>query len=200
MEIGALRAALERGEPVPDAAFDALYPAELRARSELHWTSISIALRAAALLDAPPGAQVLDVGSGAGKACLVAYLSTRVRWWGVEQDRVLVDAANHAAWQLGIRDDMRFVHADAWDLDWARFDAFYFFNPFPAPPEAPGNAFQKYGAFVRECVRAEERLARLRGGVRVVTYHGFGGDMPDELELIAREPAGTDELKLWLRR
>jgi protein-L-isoaspartate O-methyltransferase len=198
--VDALRDALERGEPVSDAEFDALYPAELRDRSELQWTSVAIALRAARLLDAPPGAQVLDVGSGVGKTCLVARLATGVQWWGVERDRVLVDAANHAAWQLGIRDDARFIHADAWEIDWARFDAFYFFNPFPALPDAPGNAFQKYGAFVRECERAEQRLAELRSGVRVVTYHGFGGDMPDELELIAREPAGTDALQLWLRR
>jgi SAM-dependent methyltransferase len=128
----ALRAALECGGRVSDAEFDVLYPPELRDRSELQWTPIEIAKRAAALLDAPRGAEILDVGSGVGKTCLVAQLSTGVRWWGVEHEAVLVDAANQAAWQLGIRDDARFVCAGAWDIDWARFDAFYFFNPFPA--------------------------------------------------------------------
>ena len=193
-------AALAAGEDVPDAVFDALYPDELRARSELQWTSIAIARRAIALLDASPGMQVLDVGCGVGKVCLLAQMITGVTWWGVEREAALIDAANHAAWELGIREHVRFVHASAWDLDWAQFDAFYFFNPFPALPDTPGNAFQKYGTFVAECARAEERLALLRPGSRVVTYHGFGGDMPEGFEKRAHESVGTDELVLWLRR
>jgi SAM-dependent methyltransferase len=195
-----LRAALESGERVLDRAFDALYADELRGRSELHWTPVEIARRAAALLAPTSGQQVLDVGCGAGKLCLIARLAfPQITWWGVDRDATLIEAANHAAYQLGIRDDVRFVHASAWDIDWARFDAFYFFNPFPALPEDPGNPFQKYGAFVNECTRAEQRLAAMRSGTRVVTYHGFGGDMPEGFELLGREAAGTDELQLWRR-
>jgi len=195
-----IRAALTAGDDVSDAEFDTLYPDELRTRSELQWTALAIARRAIALLGAAPGTQVLDVGCGTGKVCLLARLITGVTWWGVDHDAQLIDAANHAAYQLGIRDHVRFVHASAWDLEWTRFDAFYLFNPFPALPDTPGNAFHKYGTFVAECARAEERLASLRPGTRVVTYHGFGGDMPEGYERIGREAAGTDELALWLRR
>ncbi len=181
---------------VTDAELDALYPEELRARSELHWTSVAIARRAIAMLE---GATVLDVGCGPGKVCLLALLAGET-WWGVDHDAPSIDAANHAAYQLGLRDRARFIHASAWDVDWSQFDGFYFFNPFPVLPEDPRNAFQKYGAFVTECVRAEERLATLRPGTRVVTYHGFGGDMPGCFDRIGREAAGTDELALWLRR
>lgn len=197
----AIRTAIETGAFVADATFDALYPDELRDRSQLHWTPVETSRRAAALLDPPRGGSVLDVGCGVGKPALIArLLRADVTWWGVDHDAPSIEAANHAAYQLGIRDGVRFVHAEAWDVDWSRFDAFYFFNPFPALPEAPGNAFQKYGAFVAECARAEERLAALRAGTRIVTYHGFGGDMPDGFELLGREAAGTDELQLWLRR
>ncbi len=193
----AIRAALVAGDDVPDAVFDTLFPEELRSRSELHWTSLAIARRAIELLDAT---NVLDVGCGTGKVCLLARLLTGRAWWGVDHDAAAIEAANHAAYVLGIRDDARFICASAWDLDWSQFDAFYFFNPFPVDAEDPRNAFQKYGAFVAECTRAEERLAGLRPGTRVVTYHGFGGDMPGGWERSAREAVGTDELALWLRR
>lgn len=190
----AIRAALVAGDPLPDAVFDTLYPEELRPRSLLHWTSLGVARRAIELLDTR---NALDVGCGTGKVCLLARILGHA-WWGVDRDAVAIDAANHAAYQLGL--DARFVCASAWDLDWSQFDGFYFFNPFPIAIEDPRNAFQKYGAFVAECTRAEERLAGLRSGTRVVTYHGFGGDMPDGWERIASEPASTDELALWLRR
>ncbi len=193
----AIRAALVAGDDITDAVFDTLFPEELRSRSELHWTSLSIARRVIALLDAP---NVLDVGCGTGKVCLLARLLTGRIWWGVDHDAAAIAAAKHAAYVLGIRDDARFICASAWDLDWSHFDAFYFFNPFPVGAEDPRNAFQKYGAFVAECTRAEERLAGLRPGTRVVTYHGFGGDMPDGWERVTREAIGTDELALWLRR
>ena len=193
----AIRAALVAGDDVSDGVFDTLFPEELRSRSELHWTSLAIARRAIALLDA---SNVLDVGCGTGKVCLLARLLTGRAWWGVDHDAASIEAANHAAYVLGIRDDARFLCASAWDLDWSQFDGFYFFNPFPVLDEDPRNAFQKYGAFVAECTRAEERLARLRPGTRVVTYHGFGGDMPDGWERLARDVVGTDELALWLRR
>lgn len=195
-----LRAALADGIGVPDGDFDTLYPDELLPRSELQWTPVSIALRAASMLDLPAGTRVLDVGCGVGKTCLVAQIATGIRWWGVERETALVEAANHAAWRLGVRDDVRFVNADAWSIDWNQFDAFYFFNPFPLPPTAPGNAFAHYGVFVAECVKAEERLATLRSGTRILTYHGFGGDMPDGYELARTERAGTDALRLWIRR
>lgn len=197
MTPGEIRAALARREPVPDAAFDALYPEELHARSQLQWTAVAIGLRAAELLDG--GGDVLDVGSGVGKTCLVAQLSTGVRWWGVERDAPLVEAAHGAAYRLGVRDQVRFVCAEAWDIDWQQFAAFYFFNPFPLPPEAPGNAFAHYGRFVAECVKAEARLATLRAGTRILTYHGFGGDMPDGYRLEHEEAAGTDALRLWVK-
>ena len=37
-------------------------------------------------------------------------------------------------------------------------------------------------------------------GTLVLTYHGFGGHLPDAYELLRDEPAGTDALKLWRRR
>jgi len=42
----------------------------------------------------------------------------------------------------------------------------------------------------------ERRLAAARPGTRVVTYHGFGGEMPPGFERVRRD---ADELSLWIR-
>ncbi|MGH2897879.1 MAG: SAM-dependent methyltransferase, partial [Solirubrobacteraceae bacterium] len=98
----AIREALEHRREVSDAELDHVFPDDLRERSVQHWTPVEIAVRAAELLAPGPDARVLDVGSGAGKLCIVGALVTGATWWGVEQDATLVAAANHAAWELGV--------------------------------------------------------------------------------------------------
>jgi hypothetical protein len=73
-------------------------------------------------------------------------------------------------------------------LDWDKFDGIYFFNPF-------------WGGMPEQISirRAEMKLEETLPGTRVVTYHGFGGDMPADYRRLAREPAGTDHLELWQR-
>ncbi|HEU0036121.1 MAG TPA: class I SAM-dependent methyltransferase [Kofleriaceae bacterium] len=194
----AIRHALERGLPIADASFDAIYPHELRGHSELHWTPIAIARRAAALFELGPGHRVLDVGCSVGKACLVGALASGATWWGVDRDPALIEVATETARTLGVY-ATRFLCGDANTLDWSQFDGLYFYNPFPPRPESHPNAFVRYSQFVQGVEGAELQLPTLRPGARVVTYHGFGGDMPAGFELCAREPAGNDELQLWVR-
>src|SRR4051795_13047165 len=108
----ALRDALARGEPVDDAALDAVFPDELRARSAVHWTPVAVARRAAAMLAPLAGHRILDVGAGVGKMCVIGAAVTRATWWGIEQDEAQVEAARHAAWALGVDGETRFVHGD----------------------------------------------------------------------------------------
>jgi hypothetical protein len=196
----AIRAALERRAPVSDAELDQLFPDELRDRSHLHWTPVAIALRAAELLAPSPNLRVLDVGAGAGKLCLVGAIVTGAMWWGIEQDAVLVAAANHAAWALDIQRRTRFVHGDGSRLAWDEFDALYFYNPFTTLMLAPhASPFLRYATIQNMLRRIEHRLASTRVGTRVVTYYGFGGKLPPGYTLVSREPAGGDSLELWIR-
>jgi SAM-dependent methyltransferase len=196
----AIREALERRGPVSDAELDQVFPDELRERSPLHWTPVAIALRAAELLAPAPGQRVLDVGAGVGKLCLVGAIATEATWWGVEQDAVLVAAANHAAWALDIEHRTRFVHGDGSRVAWDEFDALYFYNPFTTLMLAPhASPFVRYATIQNTLRRIEQRLASVRPGVRVVTYHGFGGRLPPGYTRLTREPAGEDALELWVR-
>ncbi|HET9992220.1 MAG TPA: methyltransferase domain-containing protein [Kofleriaceae bacterium] len=175
-----------------DADFDALVPAELRHLSNLHWTPISVAIRAAKLLAPDAGARVLDIGAGIGKLCTIGALCTRANWVGIECQPALVTAAERIARTFGVADRTTFVLGDAFSLAWTEFDALYFFNPFELPL-FPTTASSTFRIAIAE---TERRLGELRPGTRVVTLHGFGGTMPACYELLWHEL----ELACWIRR
>lgn len=170
-----------------DAAFDGVLPTELRHLSAVHWTPYSVAVRAAEWLAPEPAMRVLDVGSGVGKLCVIGALATGAAWHGVERHRAAVRAAVGAAQAFGVSHRTHFVHGDALSIGWAPFDSFYFYNPF--------EVFPLHDA-VPEIL---ERLAWLRPGTRVVTYHGLGGEMPSCYRRIRRENLELGDLELWIR-
>lgn len=197
----AISTALRQRRLVSDLDFDRLYPLSHRTRSPFHWTPIDVALRACALLAPQPGERVLDVGSGVGKLCLVGALSWTATWVGIERDLAMILAADAAARKLSIAGGVEFIHGDAMALDWTTFDAIYMFNPFAETlfqsTIEPGSRRDEYIAYVE---RARVQLARLRPRARLVTYHGYGGEIPDDFDLVALEQAREDRLCLWIRR
>ena len=203
MLIGAdsIGAALRDHVAVPDEVFDQLYPALQRERSAVHWTPVAVAMRAAALL-APDTQRVLDVGAGVGKLCLVGALTQGpgTRWCGVEREPTMVRAATSAARWLRVSDTATFLAGDAASLDWNEFDAFYLYNPFAEALFAANvDPLSLHGNYVETVTFFVQRLAALRAGTRVVTYHGLGGAMPAGYTLTHREKAGEDELRLYVR-
>lgn len=200
IQAAAIRDALQRRTAIADAELDQVFPDDLRERSQLHWTPVAVAIRAAELLAPTPDTRVLDVGAGVGKVCLVGALVSGATWWGIEHDPVQVAAANHAAWTLGLGGCTRFVVGDASQLGWDEFDALYFYNPFGSAMLAPhASPFVRYAVVQRTIRRIEAQLACTRVGTRVVTYHGFGGRLPPGFARRAAEPAGGDTLELWVR-
>lgn len=188
---------------VTDEAFDAIYPLRIRELSSRHWTPVAVARCAARMLVRGPETRVLDVGSGAGKFCLVGALTTRARFFGVEQRGHLVELARAIAARYGAR-SAEYIRGDIADLDWSAFDAFYFFNPFAENHFGPMQRIDSSvelapGRYQRDLALSFERLAQARTGTRVVTYHGVGGALPPAYELSAFEPAGTDVLEEWTK-
>jgi predicted RNA methylase len=199
LEVRAMGEALRRGVEIADAELDRVFPDELRARSQVHWTPVTVALRVAALLAPPPEARVLDVGAGVGKLCLIGALVTGATWWGIEQDAVQVAAANQAAWALDAT-RTRFVHGDGSRLAWDGFDALYFYNPFSTVMLGPhASPFVRYATVHATLRRIEQRLATARPGTRVVTFHGFGGRWPPGFTRLASESIADGALELWVR-
>jgi predicted RNA methylase len=194
----AIASSLRRGNAVTDLAFDRVFPLELRTRSAIEWTPVAVAVRVAKLLAG--AARVLDVGAGAGKACFVGALAGEASWHGIEQDERLVAASIEAARALAIGDRARVVYGDALSADWTGFDAIYLFNPFGRM--RPTRTFGRFTARANptQVRRTQAKLAELRAGTRVLTYHGLGGDAPDVLERVASERAASGTLELYTRR
>ena len=167
-----------------DFRFDQVFPAEIRKISETHWTPVEVAIRATELLVKDSRTRVLDVGSGCGKFCAIGALVSPGWFTGVEERLHLAEIARKASETLGAT-QASFIHGNMMDLDWSDFDSFYLFNPFYEHKMKSiridttiSHSQQKFDRYV-EIVRA--KLRGTRTGTRVVTYHGFGGDMPGGL-------------------
>jgi SAM-dependent methyltransferase len=199
-ELRSVARALRAGWKISDDEFDRIYPEWARKLSEMHWSPIEVAKRAAWLL-AGTSTRILDVGSGVGKLCLIGALTTGATFVGVEQRGNLVEVARHAAQRCGTP-RAQFIHGNMTELDWREFDGFYLYNPFYehvaeflTPIEGPIElAPELYESYV---AATWVGLSRARIGTRVATYHGFGGPLPAGYHLIVHEPAGSDFLDVW---
>lgn len=189
----------QHGAGTLDGQFDRLIPRELQHLSANHWTPLDIAVRAATLLCPTAQTRILDVGSGIGKLCTVGALSTLGTWVGVEQHEPLVRTASCLARKLGVGGRTRFLHADAFSLDWNEYDALYFYNPFELSLFGDQSLNPRRST---QIARVQQRLAALPNATRVVTFHGFGGVMPETFELLYHErvPACGLDLALWMQR
>ncbi|MBL9018950.1 MAG: class I SAM-dependent methyltransferase [Myxococcales bacterium] len=199
-ETPAIASPLQNDLVLSDRLFDRVFPFSQRLRSHVHWTPVEIAKRACSLLSGGASRRVLDVGAGVGKLCLVGALTTPCAWTGIESDERMVDAARRAAAALGVESRVTFVHGDATAHDWSEFEAIYLFNPFAEIlTDSRLDPMMRRDVYVETVARAQSRLVETRPGTRVVTYHGFGGEMPTGLALLERHPAELDELCLWVR-
>jgi len=193
---------LAAGITVSDRRFDALFPAEVRVHSKVHFTPVKVALRIRDWLGRDSSLRILDVGSGCGKFCLAFAASGPGRVTGIEQRPNLHDTAQAASALLGLT-NTTFLCGRMEELDWTRFNIFYFFNPFyeriayrkgmddRTPPHA--GLFFDYIRLVRD------RLAEAKSGTRVITYHGMGGRLPQDWIMVRNEEIHTDELQLWVK-
>jgi predicted RNA methylase len=200
-----LALAIRAGKRPPDFKFDRFLPLELRLVSGQHWTPIDVAVCAAEWLREYQVESVLDIGSGSGKFCVVAALAGGASFVGIEQRERLVHAASDLARAFGVGERVEFVQG-AFDERCTRAaEAYYLFNPFGENLYGPQGQLDKHvelgGGRYRRDVAAVERLLRAAPtGTFVVTYNGFGGDVPAGYELLRVDRELPNVLAMWRKR
>jgi hypothetical protein len=184
-----------------DKDFDRiLYSCKIQEVSEVHWTPIIIAKRAAELLVDSPDDRILDIGSGVGKFCISAALHLNANYFGVEQRKSLCEIAISSAQAIGLA-KATFIHSNIKDVQFQDYDAFYFFNPFlenihtenriDATIPLVFSLYQEYTRFVRA------QFLRLPVGTKVVTYCSNDKVIPSPYQRTCSE--FNDRLVLWTK-
>lgn len=195
---------IEDGSLLTDTFFDQLLSPKIRELSSRHWTACEIAIRAARLLGEKESDRVLDIGSGAGKFCVMGALSSPAHFTGVEIRKPLHQAALKLREEFDLEKRIDLIEGNAIDIDWTPYNAFFMFNPFyehiaSSIRMEPALEFgmKRFEQYVRG-VQSKLRSAPI--GTKVAIFHGFGGGIPQGYRRVLREATGSDFLDLWIKR
>lgn len=197
-----IRDLLGAGLPVSDKEFDACLPESQQRVSARYWTPVRVAVRLATWLAHAGVERVLDVGSGAGKFCVVGALASELTYTGVEHRAHLVEAAEELAERFGVSDRATFQVGTLDAVDLNGCDAFYFYNPFgenhfTATDHLDSTVELNRRRFDREVAKVEHLLERVPLGMHLATYNAFGGRVPDTFDLVHAQIAEVSLLRLW---
>lgn len=198
-------ARIRRGESVLDAEFDRVFPEAIGDASRTHWTQVERCLTGARMLASRGARTVLDVGSGAGKFALVAACAQpSLVVTGVEHRGYLVALSNALARAFEVG-NARFEEGDALARDWSPYDAVYLYNPFVENLFHPSIRVDREVSlggerYVREVAEARARLCTMAEGALLLTFHGYGADVPSPWESVERAVSSDGVLELWQRQ
>jgi len=196
--------ALRAGRLPSDHLFDRLLPRELRLASVVHFTPLVVAQRAAAWFDELGVRSVVDIGSGAGKFCVAAALCSRAHYFGLEQRRSLVVTARELARTFDVQRRVTFVHATfgVGQTPIPTADAYYLFNPFgenvyDTPDHLDDEVELSDARYVRDVYAVESLLEELPAGTYLLTFNGFGGQVPPTWRELRVDDTLPNVLRLW---
>lgn len=189
---------LASGIAVEDEEFDTMYSKAFKEISEFHFTPVKVAQVAAQFLVNKPGARVLDIGSGAGKFCMVGAACTQGKFTGIEQRKNLHQLAKKLSRRYQLA-NIENIHSNIIDIDFEAFDAIYYFNAFyeniiqncaiDQEVILDKTFYNLYTQYMRE------QLNKMPIGTRLATYFSFMDEVPACFKVQA-----TDfdlKLKLW---
>lgn len=193
---------LRARRPLRDAVFDRLLPRDLRLASSQHWSPIEVATRASAWLDSLGVEDLVDIGSGPGKFCVVAALSGRARYVGIEQRERLVLTARNLARTLGVEDRVTFIQGTFGKIPPPEASAYYLYNPFGE------NLYERseylddhveltFERYYRDVAHVKRLLYNVRVGTYVMTYNGFGGRVPACFDEVFIDREMPNVLRIW---
>jgi predicted RNA methylase len=174
-------------------------------RSALHWTPRHVAIRAATWIDELGIRTVVDIGSGAGKFCVAAALAGSATYIGLEQRARLVSVSRKLASHFDLETRVRFVHGTLSSSSLPSAEAYYMYNPFGENlfgPESQidGDVERSESRYQRDVASVERVLAEMSSGTFLLTYNGFGGQVPSNFCQVRVARDLPNVLEMWKKR
>lgn len=178
-----MRECLRGGGCPSDDEFDRYLAPETRQVSRWFWTPVAVARQAASWLAEFGARNVMDIGSGSGKFCVIAAASTTLEVVGLEHRPNLVTASRSLALRYGVGSQVTFLEGALGRVPLPRVDAYYFFNPFGenlfgSSDCLDENVVLSRDRFWDDLAATEVLLRDAPVGTLVVTYNGIGIDLP----------------------
>ncbi len=189
---------LEKGISIEDDDFDEIYPNEIRPMAFTHFTPVEMAIKAAKYLVQKPGTKVLDIGSGAGKFCMIGSVCTNGHFTGVEQRDNLHELGIEIYKKHKLK-NITFINSNINQIDFSSFDAFYFFNPFyeniiqfdkiDDTVEVETDLYDEYSNYVKN------QLDKMPSGTRLVTFFSAYDEVPKSYKLVST--VDRQKISMW---
>jgi predicted RNA methylase len=197
-----IRSALRRGTCPTDRMFDRFLPPRLRVVSGQFWTPLEVVVRAAQWFDQLRVRSVVDIGSGAGKFCVAAALASDANFTGLEHRARLVAAARELAHLLDVQRRVSFVHGTFGEMQLPEADAYYLYNPFGENLFGIEDLLDEEveisdARYVRDTAAVEHLLHDARVGTYLLTYNGFGGEVPASYREVRVDRDLPNVLRMW---
>lgn len=176
------------GPKETDLLFETYLPAALREKSLRHFTPTEVIEKAVDFLCHLRKNKILDIGSGAGKFCIIGAKRKRSdQFYGVEIRENLWAEAERIAkeWNLN---NVHFLHQNITETSFRGYTGYYYFNPFyenMEPENSLNNDLEfhpnKYSSYSGRVFREMEKQPI---GTRIATFHIPEGSLPSEYHLI----------------
>jgi hypothetical protein len=184
-----------------EESFNNCLPDYLKSRSKRFFTPFDVAKTATEWLTEDGKKRILDIGAGIGKFCIAGASCSDSFFCGIEYRPSLAKIANELILKFDIANAM-VQNSDVTEIDFENFDAFYLYNPFQenlTPGLRLNNEVDLNSAlYVYYFNHTEEKLARVKSGTRLVTYHGCNFEVPTSFTKIKVSKDNT--LKLWIKK
>lgn len=194
---------LRFGEDVDEDRFDRIFAPQYHLQSSVHFSPIEVA-RWIALWIAPLDVRrFVDIGCGVGKLCLLMRILSNHEVCGIEQRPKLVKVANKII-RSNYFKNIHVIEKNMMDLKWIDFDIYYFFNPFQEHLFAGiGGALDRdiefdaktYYEYTTEVFK---QLNFAKRGKFLITYHGYGGEIPSRWRKLAEKRIDNGDLIFWV--
>jgi len=195
---------IQLGKGTEETEFDHIFPPYYRFQSTVHWSSISVARQISNWIKSLNLKSVVDIGCGVGKLCLLLRILTNYEIYGIEQRPNLVEIANKII-KVNSFKNILITQMNMLDLDWDSYDIYYLYNPFQEHIAEEGFSIiekniefdtKKYAHYTSEVFR---QLTWAKPGKMLITFHGYGGNVPSAWTMVASRHIDNGDLTMWIK-